>query len=349
MSAQWSRTFWAHARERAQRAFGDSFLLNSPQPGTGPAARSHLSATPLKGSSSASNSGGAPLAVVIVSYNVRRYLAACLASLTESLGRAGLDARIIVVDNASRDGSAEMVRARFPSVDLIELDDNVGFARANNVALRALGFGRAGRTATQLPEAVWLLNPDTEVEGEAPAILLRRLREAPRVGAVSPRLRYGDGRFQHAGFAFPGLAQVVLDLFPVHPRLVESRLNGRYPRAWYERGHPFRVDMVLGAALMVRREVIQHVGLLDEGYFMYVEELDWCRRMKQAGWEVEVVPSASVVHYGGQSTGQYREEMVRALWQSRLRYYRKFSSPAYAALVRLLVRLGLACRRWRSP
>ncbi|MDQ7031022.1 MAG: glycosyltransferase family 2 protein [Ardenticatenia bacterium] len=349
MSAQWSRTSWAHARRQAQGAFGDGCLANSPQPGTGPAARSHLPTASPEDHAVVLRSDDVPLAVVIVSFNVRRHLAVCLSSLLESLSRARLDARVIVVDNASHDGSAEMVRTRFSPVDLIEAGENVGFARANNLALRALGFGEAHRAPEQLPEAVWLLNPDTEVEGEAPAVLLRRLREVPRVGAVSPRLRYGDGRFQHAGFAFPGLAQVVLDLFPLHPRLVESRLNGRYPRAWYERGHPFRVDMVLGAALMVRREAIQQVGLLDEGYFMYVEELDWCRRLKQAGWEIEVVPSACVVHHGGQSTAQYREEMARALWESRLRYYRKFSPRPYAALVRLLVRLGLAYRRWRGP
>ena len=289
------------------------------------------------------------LAVVIVSFNVRDYLRACLESLFASLERCGLAARVIVVDNASRDGSPDMVRTHFPTVELIEPGANLGFARANNVALRALGFGGAATPAEGLPEAVWLLNPDTEVLDEAPAILLERLREAPEVGAVGPRLCYGDGRFQHAGFAFPGLAQVFLDLFPLHPRLLESRLNGRYPRAWYERGRPFRVDMLLGAALMVRREVVQQVGMLDEGYFIYVEELDWCRRMKQAGWAVEVVPAARVVHHGGQSTGQFREEMARALWQSRLRYYEKFSSRPYVALVRLLVRLGLAYRRWREP
>lgn len=292
-----------------------------------------------------------PLAVVIVSFNVRSLLAACLTSLFESLKRSGVEARVIVVDNASHDGSPEMVREFFPAVELIETGENLGFARANNVALRALGFGKVGEGHTPaegLPEAVWLLNPDTEVVGQAPAILLDRLREAPEVGAVGPQLRYGDGRFQHAGFAFPGLAQVFLDLFPLHPRLLESRLNGRYPRAWYERGRPFQVDMLLGAALMVRREAIQQVGLLDERYFMYVEELDWCRRMKQAGWAVEVVPAATVIHHGGQSTGQFREEMARALWQSRLRYYEKFYPRPYVALVRLLVRLGLAYRRRRS-
>lgn len=278
----------------------------------------------------------ADLAIVIVSYNVRDFLRACLRSLQRSLAGSALDARIIVVDNVSTDGSADIVRAQFPGVHLLESGKNLGFAGGNNMALRELGFPNGVAT----PDAVWLLNPDTEVVEEAPAHLLARLRETSRTGAVGPTLRYGDGSLQHSGFMFPGLRQVLLDLFPLHPRLLESRLNGRYPRSWYERSDPFQVDMLLGAALMMRGDAIRQVGLLDEGYFMYVEELDWCRRAKEAGWEIEVVPRAEVIHYAGQSTGQMSTQMEQALWQSRLRYYEKYHSPVYVALVRALVRLG---------
>ncbi|HYN87739.1 MAG TPA: glycosyltransferase family 2 protein, partial [Ardenticatenaceae bacterium] len=172
----------------------------------------------------------------------------------------------------------------------------------------------------------------------------------PRVGAVGPALCYANGRLQHSAFAFPGLVQILLDLFPSHPRLLESRINGRYPRAAYSADRPFQVDMLLGAALMARGETLAQVGLLDEGYFMYAEELDWCRRAKQAGWGIEVVPSARVVHHEGQSTRQFREAMFVALWRSRLRYYQKFEPPIYVALVRRLVRAGMAwqARRARS-
>lgn len=287
------------------------------------------------------------LAVIIVSYNVRALLASCLRSLPASLAASDCRAEILVVDNASTDGSAAMVRAEFPTVRLLEPGSNLGFARGNNEALRALGFGRGG-TRDGRPFAVWLLNPDTEVIGEAPARLLARLRANPRVGAVGPSLRYGDGRFQHAAFAFPGLLQIAFDLFPSHPRLLESRFNGRYPRAAYAAGRPFSVDMLLGAALMVRGAAIDQVGLLDGDYFMYAEELDWCRRLKRAGWSVELVPAAEVVHHEGQSTRQFREAMFVALWQSRLRYYQKFERPMYVALIRSLLRLGMAWQARRA-
>lgn len=282
------------------------------------------------------------LAVIIVSYNTRDLLQRAIASLQASVRTHGpRHTRIIVVDNASHDGSAEMVRHTFPDVEVLEPGENLGFARANNLALRHLGFPHGDA----LPEAVWLLNPDTETVGDAPAQLLAHLRANPDVAAVGPHLQYGDGRFQHAAFMFPGLWQIAFDLFPLPARLYETRLNGRYPRVWYERGQPFDVDMLLGAALMVRREAIQQIGLLDEGYFMYVEELDWCRRMKQAGWRLQLVPTALVIHHEGQSTRQFREEMFRALWRSRLRYYAKFSPRPYVWLVRALVALGLAWKK----
>ncbi|MCZ7571907.1 MAG: glycosyltransferase family 2 protein [Ardenticatenaceae bacterium] len=281
------------------------------------------------------------LAVIIVSYNVRALLASCLRSLQASLVACGCEAEVLVVDNASSDGSAAMVRAEFPAVRLLEPGANLGFARGNNEALRTLGFGHRG-AAAERPFAVWLLNPDTEVVADTPARLLAHLRANPRIGAVGPSLRYGDGRFQHAAFAFPGLFQIVFDLFPGHPRLLESSLNGRYARAAYTAGCPFAVDMLLGAALMVRGEAVAQVGLLDEHYFMYAEELDWCRRLKRAGWAVKVVPAAVVVHHEGQSTRQFREAMFVALWRSRLRYYQKFERPVYVAVVRWLLRLGMA-------
>lgn len=281
------------------------------------------------------------LAVIIISYNVRDLLRSCLRSLSRSLSVHGPAAQIIVVDNKSSDDSVQMVRSDFPHVMLLEPGENLGFAGGNNYALRELGF--AGGTET--PEAVWLLNPDTEVENDAPARLFQHLRESPATGAAGPTLRYGDGSFQHSAFAFPGLLQVLFDLFPVPSRVLESRLNGRYPREWYAGSTPFQVDMLLGAALMMHGEALRDVGLLDEGYFMYVEELDWCRRAKNAGWQIAVVPEATVTHYAGQSTRQFEEEMFRTLWRSRLRYYEKFHSAAYVALVRLLVNAGLAYQR----
>jgi hypothetical protein len=154
-------------------------------------------------------------------------------------------------------------------------------------------------------------------------------------------LVHGDGRFQHSAFAFPGLTQIFLDLFPLHPRLLDSRLNGRYPRRLYEAGRPFRIDHPLGAALMVRGETLAAVGGFDERYFMYCEEIDLCRRIQAAGWQNYCVPAAEIVHLVGQSTRQFRDEMFVALWRSRFLMFKKHEGWLFRRLARRLVRLGL--------
>ncbi len=285
------------------------------------------------------------LGVVIVSYNVRELLRACLQSVYEDAARTpGLEATIVVVDNASADGSAAMVAEEFPLVHLVASQENLGFARGNNVGLKLLGFGEDGPRKNakgqreenvrgqraergQRPEAVLLLNPDTELQPGALAALTGFLQEHPRAGGCCPRLNYGDGSFQHSAFHFPGLAQLTLDLYPV-PRLMDTRFNGRYPRRLYDGDKPFPVDFALGAALMVRAEAIDAAGLLDENYFMYAEEMDWQQRIQQTGWSIYCVPTARVTHYEGQSARQFRRAMTVALWRSRLRYYSKYH-PAW--------------------
>ena len=288
------------------------------------------------------------LGIVIVSYNVRDLLRACLQSVYEDLARTpGLEAEVIVVDNASADGSAAMVAEEYPLVHLVASQENLGFARGNNVALRWLGFGeeasrkdakapRGNQKGLVKPDAVLLLNPDTELQPGALAKMTGFLASYPRTGGCCPRLNYGDGSFQHSAFRFPGLMQLYLDLHPI-PRLMETRLNGRYPRRLYESGRPFPVDFALGAALMVRAEAIEAAGLLDEGYFMYAEEMDWQMRMQRAGWPIYCVPTARVTHYEGQSARQFRRAMTVALWRSRLRYYDKFHPAWKRRLERWLI------------
>lgn len=303
------------------------------------------------------------LAIIIVSYNVRDLLAACLKATYASLAVSPeLDATVWVVDNASADGSAEMVAAEFPQVRLIASSQNLGFAGGNNLALRSLGFGdpaqrndqeqltvRDPQSALRTPQLVLLLNPDTEPIGDAIGQMARFLMEHPQVGGVGAQLQYPDGRFQHGAFAFPGLLQLWFDLFPPRPRrLLDSRLNGRYPRRLYRAGHPFPVDFVLGAALMARREAIDAVGLLDEGYFMYAEEVDWCWRMQRAGWPFWCVPSARVIHHGGASAQQFRSQSFINLWRSRQRLYRRFYGPLKLRLAGWIVRLGMAAEIRRA-
>ncbi len=281
------------------------------------------------------------LSIVIVSYNTRQLLRECLDSVCASLAESTLTSEVIVVDNASRDGSAAMVRTHFPQVRLIANEDNRGFAAANNQALRAVGCGTGDIPHLLSPKYVMLLNSDTIVSGDALTTLVRFMDENPRAGACGARLLHSDGSFQHSAFAFPTLLQILLDFFPINYRLTDSRLNGRYPRRLYQAGEPFLIDHPLGAALMVRREAIEQVGLLDERFFMYCEEIDWCLRIKAAGWGIWCVPEAEIVHHVAQSTGQFRDEMFVALWKSRYRLFEKHYSRLFQWVARRIVGLGL--------
>ncbi len=309
----------------------------------------------------------AELAIVIVSWNVRDLLAACLRSLFADLERWGGAAEVWVVDNASTDGTPEMVTRDFPAVRLIASPENLGFAAGNNLALREILAGddpNAQRRTSNLepralnverqisngirhPSFIWLLNPDTEVLPGATLALVEALEARPGAGVAGAKLLYPDGSLQHAAFRFPGLLQLAFDLFPLPPCLYDTRLNGRYPQRLYEGRTPFSVDHPLGAAMMVRTEAIRQVGLLDEGYRMYCEEIDWCWRMRKAGWRALCVPTAQVVHHAGRSTRQVPIPSFVNLWTSRARLYRRHHGPVCRRLARALVRLGMR-RRMRS-
>ena len=275
------------------------------------------------------------LAIVVVSYNTRELAANCLASVYTDLQDAKLDAHVWVVDNASPDGSATMVADRFPQATLLAQDTNLGFAAATNLGLQA------ALTSAAPPRHLLLLNPDTIVRPGALTALVDFMDATPLAGAAGARLFYGDGSFQHSAFRFPSLMMAILDFWVINHRLLNSRLNGRYPRRLYEAEEPFEIDHPLGAAMIIRREALDQVGLLDEGYFIYCEEIDWCMRAKAANWRIYCVPRAEIVHLGGQSTGQFRARMFQALWESRFRLFTKHYSRAYQRAVRWIVRAGL--------
>ncbi len=273
------------------------------------------------------------LSIVIVSWNVRDLLQTCLESLRPEWERTW--AEVIVVDNASSDGTPDLVRDQYPAVRLIANLANRGFGAANNQGMAAA----SGRY-------ILLLNPDTVVLPGALEALVGFLEAHPRVGLAAPRLLNPDGSLQRNAFRFPGLLQVALDLFPVHPRLMDSALNGRYRREPQATG-PFSIDHPLGAALLVRHEIWEATGGFDEDYFMYAEEVDWCWRIHQAGWMIWQVPEARIIHYGGQSTRQVPDWMFIELWRARYRFFRRYHSIFYQAMVRLLVRLGMLWRSFR--
>ena len=265
------------------------------------------------------------LAVVIVSWNVRELLRKCLTSLFADIQRADVNARVLVVDSASADESAQMVRSEFASVELTACDENIGFVRGNNLVLRQLGM--LGDSAANAPEYTWLLNPDTEVQPGTVRVLLDFMDQHPHCGLCGPRLINADGSLQHGAFEFPGLTQLALETQPILWRFRGTRLDGRYSPETYSAGKAFRIGHPLGAAMLARSAAVKQVGALDAGYEMYSEEVDWAMRMKKAGWERWCVPSAVVVHYGGASSGQASDRAERTKWRSRKYYYHRHYSP----------------------
>ncbi len=292
---------------------------------------------PMANSASPSSTSD-KLGVVVVSYNTRPLLDRCLRSVQAELRRDEGQAEVWVVDNASQDGSPDMVRQRYPDVRLLALDSNLGFAAANNRVLERW-LARADG-----PRWWLLLNPDAELQSGALHQLVAALRADPQAAVAGPSLRYADGRFQHSAFRFPGLVQWWLDLFPV-PRWYDSPINGRYRRQAYEAGRPFVVDFPLGACLLVSGSAAAQLGLLDPEYFMYCEEIDWCLRFRRAGYHCLCVPQAIVVHHAGASTRQAWGAMFVQLWRSRLLLVDKHWPLWQRPLVRGALAAGFRLRR----
>ncbi len=277
------------------------------------------------------------VAIIIVSWNVRDYLVQCLRSVFADLQRSSLRGEVWVVDNASTDGTAELVRSLFSNVHLIANETNHGFGAANNQ-----GMAAAKEAA---PRYYFLLNPDTKLQSGALFELINALEEHPDGGMAGARLVYGNGRFQHSAFYFPGLRQLAFDLFPLPARLYESRWNGRYPRAWQAKGSPpFAIDHPLGASMMVRADVAESTHGFDESFHMYCEEIDWSWRIQAAGWRIYAVPAAEIVHYGGESTRQVPAQSVINLWQSRAQLYEEMYGRFKLTIASKMVQIAMRRR-----
>lgn len=261
------------------------------------------------------------LGIVILNWNTRDYLRRCLETVYASQG--DFRYQVIVVDNASTDGSAEMVKAEFPQAHLIESAINGGYPYGNNLGLRALGFGAAGQVDANAPRYALLLNPDTEVPPDALAAMVRFMDGRPDVGVAGPKLVLADGTLDRAckrGFPTPlvsfyhfaGLSR----LFPNSPRFARYNMTFVHPDQEAE------VDSVVGAYMQVRREAIAAVGLLDEAFFMYAEDIDWAYRIKQAGWKIVYHPQVVVKHVKRAASRQSKRAQFE-FWRAMLIFYRK--------------------------
>ncbi|MSQ15408.1 MAG: glycosyltransferase family 2 protein [Dehalococcoidia bacterium] len=280
------------------------------------------------------------LSIIVVSYNTKALLQQCLYSVFHSLRPRiepgdGPRFEIFVIDNDSRDGSADMITECFPVVKLIKSPKNVGFAAANNIAIaRATG------------KYLLFLNPDTLVKGEALWEMVDLMESAPEAGVATGSFVYPDGSFQDGAFRFPNLWMTLLDFFPFSHRLLGSSLNGRYPKRYYS--GPFEIDHPLGACFIARREVVQQVGVFSEDFFLYSEEVEWCWRVKRGNWKIYCYPKPTIVHYGGQSTGQQKDSMYLQLHKSRLTFFKKHYDPLFCAVNRVLVAAGVLWESFRA-
>ena len=274
------------------------------------------------------------LTVILVNWNTAAVTCDCLRSVARNLADESIEVETIVVDNGSTDDSTARIHAEFPWARLIENQQNVGFARANNQAIEA-SHGRH----------VLLLNSDTVVQDGALAALVRHLDAHPGVGAVGARLLNPDGSLQPSCSRFPTLGRELWRLF----HLERLYMRSAYAMQGWDPATPRPVDVVSGACLMVRRPVLQQVGLLDEGYFMYSEEVDLCRRIWNAGWEIHWTPSARVVHFGGQSSQQMAEAMFLQLYRSKVLYFRRHHGPAAAAAYKWILAAASVARLALSP
>lgn len=257
---------------------------------------------------------------IVVNWNAGDLLGRCL----ESLQRSELPLEVLLVDNASTDGTTSTVRERFPAVRLIENRENLGFSRANNQAL-SQSRGRF----------ILLLNPDAELQTGALEALVSRLEARPQAAVVGPRVIDGQGRPQSTRRRFPTLGTEFLEstllqrFLPLdHPVLRRYYLLDRSDE------EAQAVDWLVGACLLVRRAALDQVGPLDERFFMYFEEVDWCQRLRWAGWEILYEPSALVVHHGGRSSEQVPLRRHCLFNESKCRYVAKYHGRAAALALR---------------
>jgi GT2 family glycosyltransferase len=267
------------------------------------------------------------LSIVIVHYRSPEYLLRCLASL--EAGAAGLTAETVVVDNDSRDGAPGLLAQRFPAVQVIANPTNVGYARAVNRGIR-----------TTRGEFVLVMNPDCEVRPGAFAALADYLRAHPRTAVAGPKILNPDGSLEYSARAFPDHLTFLFNRYSLLTRLFPNNpFSRRYMLTDWDHASAREVDWVSGACLLVRREAIDRVGPMDEAFFLFNEDVDWCRRMRNAGWAVAYVPEAVVVHHIGASRRKVGARIIFARHRGMIHYFHKHhpTHPVIALLAEALI------------
>ena len=279
------------------------------------------------------------LSAVVVTYNSREHIAACLRSLAGARGALAME--VVVVDNASADGSVSEARAAGARV--VETGDNLGYARAVN---------RGTRETTG--EFVLVLNPDCVVAPGALAALHAWMRANPRCAIAAPRILNTDGSVEFSARSFPNHLTFLFNRYSLATRLWPGNpWSRRYLLSDWDHASDRSVDWVSGACMLVRRAAIDQVGGMDEAYFMFNEDVDWCHAMKKAGWSVDFVAAAEITHHIGASKGRVSDRVILERHRGMIHYFRKYhrTNPVLEALaagvILLRARLMLAANALR--
>ena len=251
------------------------------------------------------------LSIIIVNWNTRDYLHRCLESIRRNPPTDEFE--VVVVDNASSDGSADMVRSRYGGeVTLIANDRNAGYAKGNNQGIEAARG-----------EYILLLNPDTEVKTFALDNLLGFAKDHPEAAAVGCRLVGTDYQVQLSCRSFPYPLAILFEYTRLSRIFPWSRFFSAYRMTWFDHAHEMEVDQPMGSCLLLSRKAIEDIGVFDTDFPIFFNEVDWCYRAKQKGWKIYFIPDAEVVHLGGASTRQCRPEMIKESHRSLKRFYEK--------------------------
>jgi GT2 family glycosyltransferase len=270
---------------------------------------------PLKNGVNVMNaeSSSVSVSVIIVSWNARDYLMQCLKSLSPEVCRYPME--VIVVDNASSDGSAESVENRHPGVRVIRNTANLGFAKANNIGISK----SSGRY-------LCLVNSDVKILKDCITHLVDYCEQQPDVGMVGPRIYGGDGKLQRSCRGFPTLWNMFCRALALDTLFPQSKLFTGYSLSHWSQDAIRSVDILSGCFWLVRRDALSQVGLLDESFFMYGEDMDWCKRFWIKDWKLVFVPTAEAIHFGGASSANAPVRFFIEMQRANLQYWRKHHS-----------------------
>lgn len=270
------------------------------------------------------------LSIIIVNFNVKAFLQNCLLSVRKALEK--IPSEIIVVDNASDDGSVEIIKKNFPDVKIIELSENLGFSKANNIGLK-IAKG----------EYICLLNPDTIVEEDTLNTMIRFMESHPEAGMAGCKILNPDGTFQLAcRRSFPTPWVAFTKIFGLSALFPKSKLFARYNLTYLDENQTYEVDAISGSFMFLRKDVYEKVGGLDESFFMYGEDLDWCFRIKKAGFKIYYVHSTKIIHFKGESTKRSNIDEVKHFYNAMRLFVRKHFSGSF--LMELILQFAINAR-----